>query len=309
MLTTQKTKTLVGVAIKDKSQLVKKRIYFRDIEDVIRKRKEEEMRAGALPPPPSKKGKYDLSDSESESESESEEEVEKKKSTDFREYLAPEGCHCEPFYRAKERITMFIAGPQNCGKSYFIAEFLDEYRHFHPKRPIYLLTGLDEEDKHFARHKIRKINMDAETLTNLSLEDLRVDDTTGKRTGCLLIFDDTDRIPNKLLIKKVYDLMGVALSTGRDHATQNGEADIDVVITNHEINDYLRTKNILTECNYMVMFPQCSLKKQMDYCLEKVGMDRKMKDEIMNYNKSRSVVLHKTYPFYCVTMEKIFMLK
>lgn len=306
MLTTQKTKTLVGVAIKDKSQIVKKRIYFRDIEDVIRKRKEEEMKAGALPP--AKKGKYDISDSESDSESE--EEVEKKvESSDFREYVAPDGCHCEPFYRPKERITMFIAGPQNCGKSYFIAEFLDEYKQFHPKRPIYLLTGLDEEDKHFARHKIRKIIMDAETLGSLSLEELRTDDKTGKRTGCLLIFDDTDRIPNKLVIKKVYDLMGVALSTGRDHATQNGEADIDVVITNHEINDYLRTKNVLTECNYMVMFPQCSLKKQMDYCLEKVGMEKKMKDEIMSYNKSRSVVLHKTYPFYCVTMEKIFMLK
>ena len=65
MLTTQKTKTLVCVVIKDKSQIVKKRIYFRDIEDVIRKRKEEEMRGGALPP--AKKGKYDISDSESES--------------------------------------------------------------------------------------------------------------------------------------------------------------------------------------------------------------------------------------------------
>ena len=48
MLTTQKTKTLVGVAIKDKSQIVKKRIYFRDIEDVICKHKEEEMRGSAL---------------------------------------------------------------------------------------------------------------------------------------------------------------------------------------------------------------------------------------------------------------------
>ena len=151
--------------------------------------------------------------------------------------------------------------------------------------------------------------MDADTLGTLSLEELRNDDKTGKRLGCLLIFDDTDRIPNKVLIKKVYDLMGMALSTGRDHATQNGDADIDVIITNHEINDYLRTKPILTECNYLVMFPQCSLKKQMDYCLEKVGMSRKMKDEITSYNLSRTVVIHKTYPFYCVTMEKIFLLK
>lgn len=215
----------------------------------------------------------------------------------------------EPFYRPKERITMFIAGPQNCGKSYFIAEFLDEYKQFHPKRPIYLLTGLDEGDKHFARHNIRKIDMDAETIGSLSLEELRNDDKTGKRLGCLLIFDDTDRIPSKPLMKKVYDLMGMALSTGRDHTTQNGDADIDVIITNHEINDFLRTKPVLTECNYLVMFPQCSLKKQMDYCLDKVGINKKMKEMITTYNLSRSLVIHKTYPFYCVMLDRILMLK
>ena len=305
MLTTQKTRTLAAVAIKDKTQIIKKRIYFRNIEDVIRKRKmlESSSSKGA---PVSKKvpGKYsNASDYDDNSSDGSDDEEEKKApETDFREYTAPEGCHMEPFYRPKERITMFIAGPQNCGKSYFIAEFLDEYKQFHPKRPIYLLTGLDEGDKHFARHNIRKIDMDAETIGSLSLEELRNDDKTGKRLGCLLIFDDTDRIPSKPLMKKVYDLMGMALSTGRDHTTQNGDADIDVIITNHEINDFLRTKPMLTECNYLVMFPQCSLKKQMDYCLDKVGITK-------TYNLSRSLVIHKTYPFYAVMLDRIIMLK
>ena len=310
MLTTQKTRTLAAVAIKDKTQIIKKRIYFRNIEDVIRKRKMLESSKGA---PVSKKvpGKYsNASDYDDNSSDDSDEEEEKKApETDFREYTAPEGCHMEPFYRPKERITMFIAGPQNCGKSYFIAEFLDEYKQFHPKRPIYLLTGLDEGDKHFARHNIRKIDMDAETIGSLSLEELRNDDKTGKRLGCLLIFDDTDRIPSKPLMKKVYDLMGMALSTGRDHTTQNGDADIDVIITNHEINDFLRTKPMLTECNYLVMFPQCSLKKQMDYCLDKVGITKRMKEMITTYNLSRSLVIHKTYPFYAVMLDKIIMLK
>ena len=312
MLTTQKTRTLAAVAIKDKTQIIKKRIYFRNIEDVIRKRKmlESSSSKGA---PVSKKvpGKYsNASDYDDNSSDDSGEEEEKKvPETDFREYTAPEGCHMEPFYRPKERITMFIAGPQNCGKSYFIAEFLDEYKQFHPKRPIYLLTGLDEGDKHFARHNIRKIDMDAETIGSLSLEELRNDDKTGKRLGCLLIFDDTDRIPSKPLMKKVYDLMGMALSTGRDHTTQNGDADIDVIITNHEINDFLRTKPVLTECNYLVMFPQCSLKKQMDYCLDKVGITKRMKEMITTYNLSRSLVIHKTYPFYAVMLDRIIMLK
>ena len=310
MLTTQKTRTLAAVAIKDKTQIIKKRIYFRNIEDVIRKRKMLESSKGA---PVSKKvpGKYsNASDYDDNSSDDSDDEEEKKVAeTDFREYTAPEGCHMEPFYRPKERITMFIAGPQNCGKSYFIAEFLDEYKQFHPKRPIYLLTGLDEGDKHFARHNIRKIDMDAETIGSLSLEELRNDDKTGKRLGCLLIFDDTDRIPSKPLMKKVYDLMGMALSTGRDHTTQNGDADIDVIITNHEINDFLRTKPVLTECNYLVMFPQCSLKKQMDYCLDKVGITKRMKEMLTTYNLSRSLVIHKTYPFYAVMLDKIIMLK
>ena len=313
MLTTQKTRTLAAVAIKDKTQIIKKRIYFRNIEDVIRKRKMLESSSNSKGAPVSKKvpGKYsNASDYDDNSSDDSGEEEEKKvPETDFREYTAPEGCHMEPFYRPKERITMFIAGPQNCGKSYFIAEFLDEYKQFHPKRPIYLLTGLDEGDKHFARHNIRKIDMDAETIGSLSLEELRNDDKTGKRLGCLLIFDDTDRIPSKPLMKKVYDLMGMALSTGRDHTTQNGDADIDVIITNHEINDFLRTKPMLTECNYLVMFPQCSLKKQMDYCLDKVGITKRMKEMLTTYNLSRSLVIHKTYPFYAVMLDRIIMLK
>ena len=218
-----------------------------------------------------------------------------------------------PYYNPKERITMFIAGPQNCGKSYFISKFLKTYKLMHPNRPIYLVTGLLEKDKNFEGFNIRAIDLStpdaSEVVGSLDLERMRTDDQTGKRLGCLMIFDDTDRIPSKPLMKKVYDLMGMALSTGRDHTTQNGDADIDVIITNHEINDFLRTKPMLTECNYLVMFPQCSLKKQMDYCLDKVGITKRMKEMLTTYNLSRSLVIHKTYPFYAVMLDRIIMLK
>ena len=54
-----------------------------------------------------------------------------------------------PLFRPKERITMFIAGCQNCGKSYYISNFLRTYRMIHPERPVFLVTGLSEKDKHF----------------------------------------------------------------------------------------------------------------------------------------------------------------
>ena len=105
MLTTQKTRTLAAVAIKDKTQIIKKRIYFRNIEDVIRKRKMLESSSNSKGAPVSKKvpGKYsNASDYDDNSSDDSDEEEKKAPETDFREYTAPEGCHMEPFYRPKE---------------------------------------------------------------------------------------------------------------------------------------------------------------------------------------------------------------
>ena len=87
-----------------------------------------------------------------------------------------------------------------------------------PKCPIYLFTSLTEIGKHFAKlieKKImRRVVMDQETIESINLDDFREDYETGKRRGCLIIFDDTDRIINKVLMKKVYDLLNDALCNG-----------------------------------------------------------------------------------------------
>ena len=287
MLTTQKVKNgkLIGVTTLKKSRKVHRKIFFHGADDDD----------DTIPRKPSKK---------------------KAKIPDFEpdiiegvtEILARPSENMENIYNPKERITMFIAGAQNCGKSYFVAQFLDDYKHIHPKRPVYLITGLTEKDKHFARHKIRQIILDPATIDEMNLEKLRTDDVTKKRTGCLLIFDDTDRIRDKEVMKKVYDLCNDALCNGRDHETQNGEADIDVIVTNHEINDYVRTRGMLTECNYVVIFPYYSLAKQLDLVLDKIGVSEDLKAKIKSY-KGRAVIIHKTAPLYCVFKDRLFLLR
>ena len=217
-----------------------------------------------------------------------------------------------PYYNPKERITMFIAGPQNCGKSYFISKFLKTYKLMHPKRPIYLVTGLLEKDKNFEGFNIRAIDLStpdaSEVVGSLDLERMRTDDQTGKRLGCLMIFDDTDRIRNRDLMGKVYKLLDDALANGRDHATQAGHADIDVVVTNHEINDYQRTRGITTNCNYVVLFPYYSLASQMRLMMDKIGVSKEDQKQVLKY-KGRDVIFRKTAPLYCVMRKKIFLLR
>ena len=145
-----------------------------------------------------------------------------------------------PLFRPKERITMFIAGCQNCGKSYYSSQFLRPYRTLHPERPVFLVPGLSEKDKHFEGFDLWKINLSH--VPTLTLEGLRRISPDAPRTGSLVIFDDVDRITDDKVNKSVQKLISDILSNGRDHATQAGIADIDIIITNHEVNDYKRTK-------------------------------------------------------------------
>ena len=80
-----------------------------------------------------------------------------------------------------------------------------------------------------------------------------------------------ERVPMQPLFplevkKKLSDIVStnpvLPLANGRNHETQAGKADIDVVVTNHEINDYQRTRGITTNCNYVVLFPYYSLSSQ-----------------------------------------------
>ena len=156
-----------------------------------------------------------------------------------------------PVFSRKERITMFIAGCQNCGKSYYISQFVKRHREFCYGRPIYLVTGLSEKDAHFEGLDMWKV--DLMTIPSLTLEHFRRLGPDSERTGSLVIIDDVDRITDDKVNKAVQKLISDILSNGRDHATQQGIADIDIIITNHEVNDYRRTKPMLTECNYVVL--------------------------------------------------------
>lgn len=171
----------------------------------------------------------DVTSSDSDSDDDEEEEEEyfripmakkmKKEKESHDEYKCKGSEYLVPYYNPKERITMFIAGAQNCGKSYFVAEFLKTYKMIHPRRPIYLLTGLSEKDKHFEKFDLRQIIMDSTNISELDLEKLRTDDKSSKRRSCLMIFNDTDRIRDKGLMNRIYKLLDNALVNGKDYAT------------------------------------------------------------------------------------------
>lgn len=303
---------LIAFIIKNGTETVKEKIFFEfpgsTVGTIGEKEEEERKRFVGREKEEEETSSEEVSESE-ESESDSELETKRIKLDEFIEYKCNEDEHIEPFYNPKERITMFIGGTQGCGKSYFVSQFLKDYKMAHPQRPIYLITGLDEKDAHFEGHDIRRVTMDADVIKGISLDRLRYEDKKKKKkTGCLLIFDDTDRIRDPRLKKHVYGLMQDALCNGRDHDTQKALADIDVVVTNHEINDYLNTKYILTESNYVVIFPYFTTGDQVERILKKVTTNKDTIERIIGY-KGRAVIIRKVAPVYCITNNEIYLLR
>lgn len=287
---------LIGFCINGCTKKISKKIYFKYPECSGKSRREEKEKE--------EHKEEEWVGSEEEEEEDKEEYKEKKEiTTDSKDE------RMEPFYNPKERITMFIAGTQGCGKSYFISQFLDDYKLVHPERPVRLFTGLKERDKHFERHADRMTvaKMKSKYLERINLEILRVD-KKGKRTGSLLIFDDVDRIRDEEVKKLTYKILYDALCNGRDHETQKGLADIDVVVTNHEINDYQNTKYILTECNYIVLYPYFTTAEQIERVLKKIGVGKALMKKIVDY-QGRALLIHRTAPMYCIMHSKIFLLK
>ena len=82
----------------------------------------------------------------------------------------------------------------------------------------------------------------------------------------------------------------------------------DELVTNHEINDYQRTRGILTNCNYVVLFPFYSLATQMNLVMDKIGISKATQKKILDY-KGRAVIIRKIAPMYCVMNRKVFLLR
>lgn len=220
--------------------------------------------------------------------------------TDMSSIPAPRGATFRPFY-SLNRLTMFVAGAQGCGKSYFIANTVKQLLMTRPQRPVVLFTGLDEKDANFDGLPIRRVSLDK--IEQVTLDKLRF----GGR-GSICIFDDVDRIRDKTQHQAVQRLAMEILSNGRDHTTQKGIADIDIIISNHELNDYRRTKYILSDCQYVVLFPGATTHMQMDIILRKIGTSAECAEQI-KASASRSVIIHKNYPLYFISDDIISSLR
>ena len=139
------------------------------------------------------------------------------------------------------RDTIYVCGPQNSGKSHVISQYLEDYTRLYPNKKIVLFSMLDDDPVLDKYKMVKRVDLtDFEYSPDL-LKALR---------NRLIIFDDVDCIADKKISKEIYQLINEILSNGR-------KLHISIIVTNHLVTDYHRTRTILNECDTYVVFPKC----------------------------------------------------
>ena len=218
-----------------------------------------------------------------------------------------------PAFQDLGRVTVFLAGGPGSGKSYQTSQIM----HSFPRTADFILfTSLTEPDGHFDEFSHsrkpdgtpRFWNIGAMArakggsgLTPDIVKHFTLDYIRGRGKNPVLIFDDVDKISDKAVLKSIYGVLEDALANGRGHRKHNGEGDVHVIYTGHSLNDYMKTKYVTENCDYVVVFPNGTTKGQYTQLMKKIGVDESLANAAREWAKSdehAAVFIKKTVPMF-----------
>ena len=188
----------------------------------------------------------------------------------------------EPTHDPKARDVIMVGGKSGSGKSFIAKNFIKRYHNLWPKRPIRLVSYLDEDetiDDAKAQERI-----DPETW---------VDDPPELEyfEKSLLVLDDVEGFERskKSVFNAIQRVVDMIATTGR-------HAQASILNCSHLLTDYKRTRLWLGESNQFCVFPNGASIKQLNNLLGSyAGADAK-EITAMRRLPSRWVCLRTSFP-------------
>jgi len=192
-----------------------------------------------------------------------------------------------------ERSINYVCGSSGSGKTWWIKQFLIEYKKTFPKNEIYVFSPFPEADKSFDGVKVSYIKIDNELLEdNLTPQDFK---------DSMVVMDDIEAISDRTLNKEVHRIADAILTTGRHYH-------VSCCLVFHEACNGQKSKKILNESHTITIFLRTLGKRAMKYLLENyLGLGT---DEINRLKKikTRALTIVKGYPKLAVGEKEIICL-
>lgn len=192
-----------------------------------------------------------------------------------------------------DRQSIYVIGKSGAGKSTWLGQYGALYKKMYPDNNIFLFSN-KPKDEPLDKLEPKRINLDKETLT-LSLSQF------DKINNCLIIFDDVDSFENKDLEALVIKLQNKIYMLGRSNK-------ISILHSKHLGLDYQKSRVALNEMTGCVFFLKATNPHIMRSLMKTyVGLDKQQIETILKL-KSRWVYINSSFPSYCVSEKKIYLL-
>jgi hypothetical protein len=206
----------------------------------------------------------------------------------------PYGSHFQicPDPDPKARQVIYASGTSGSGKSYFAKNFCELYLELFPERKVWLISKLQEDET------LDSMNPKPKRLNLQSFIDDYPEDLEEFRESCI-IFDDYDTFTGdaKKTVQKLID----------DLATMGRHTITTMLCLSHKFSDYKNTAIILSECQYVVVYPFASSAHSIKYMLSThFGLSTKQIKDLRKMG--RWVCLKKTYPQAIISAEQAKLL-
>jgi hypothetical protein len=193
----------------------------------------------------------------------------------------------EPFRLAVnkdiERQVIYVTAPSGSGKSYFTKQYIEDYHKAYPKRMVFMFSSLLSDTTLDKLKYLKRMKIKEEKFLNTEL-------TAQDFKESLCIFDDIDVIADKVVKKKVYQILNSLLQIGRHER-------VSVVFTSHLATCGQDTKIILAEAHNIVVFPRNAGARSLKYLLyEYLGFSKQQIKQLRNCSGRWVCIARTTYP-------------
>lgn len=188
--------------------------------------------------------------------------------------------------KTSDRATIYVAGASGSGKSYWVAQYCEEYHKSYKNNPIWLISENEEDPAFDSKPYIKRLIISDMDTNPVDFKDF---------SDCLVIFDDTDCLKGTL---------GKAIDSLRDKLLKNSRKfKVSVITTNHDACG-IKLKSVLNESR-MIVFFLLNYNRSLKYlCEQYLGLNKNVIEKLRK-NKSRWTCFVKNYPSYIIQQKTI----
>ena len=239
-----------------------------------------------------------------------------KKDNDSARQLITDNCIPIPYLskKSKQRSAVFISGVSGSGKSTIAKQLIDGYKSILPKltdkdgnkkkyRIIFFTQSADLDHAFEEVAKKRDGTIRDEFIHVVIGKDPYYGSLTPELLkNSIIIFDDYENV-DKATFAFTITLIKDLLERGR-------KLNIQLILINHQTQNYSKTRPIIFECDSFILFPNSNPNSVKKFLLSYLDIDKKEVDELINQamNQFDFLFIHKSVPRYVMSRNKIQLL-